>query len=162
MNKCRSCGPVRKRLASAVVSEPVSRGANVGQDHGSWPSLSELKAITDATKFRRLAVSLGLTVNVRTVGGTKWGRRSKPAILDDFKEKLKELQGSTACAPALRRSVSELKAMFNPSEFRRRAASLGLTVRVQKVGGKERVWRSKGAILDDYREKLKELQGSTA
>ena len=60
MEKCRSRGPVRKRPASALVSEPVSRGANVGQDHGSWPSLSELKAITDATKVPQASREPGL------------------------------------------------------------------------------------------------------
>ena len=71
----------------------------------------------------------------------------------DYREKLKELNGSTLLG------YSELQAITNSTEFRRRAVDLGLKVKVTKVTGPE--WRSKGAILDDYRKKLKELQRST-
>ena len=55
---------------------------------------------------------------------------------------------------APRLSLSQLQAITNRDEFRKRASELGIATRVNQK------WRSKEDILDDYRRKLDEAEGA--
>ena len=52
--------------------------------------------------------------------------------------------------------LSELQAITDIHKFRKRAADLGMLLRVLQPDGQEMSWRRKADILDDYQRKLDE------